>query len=602
MIENVVPAKKKSHMSAGSSLSTALDIKISNHVQVFTDTVGLEQPSDFYQFRLQGRSKLDLFVNNFSQDIDVQLIRDSNANGAVDSGEMIAYSTRDGLNGESIYADLDVGTYYIKVYAYNNASSNYNLSLWATPYISDASVGTKSLPSPQSPTSTSWVKGTLGADQLAYSGGSQKTFFSGNGNADFGKGGRDVLNFKSANIFSTQVTFNWANTAGGGVVDNPGNGYRLFDAITLGDGKQILFEGIEQIEFADTVYDLSNYIVPGAGTTAVVTTNDEKFNQQWNLHMAGVHHAWRFSTGSAGVFVGVADSGLGTNSSGSIHPDLRLPVLDNNNFQDESGDQSHGTSIMSTIAAKANNGLGIAGINWHSDSMMIDVLGSNTNDYSLADAVQTFINQANLKAQKLIVNLSLSGGVSSAFEGLIANNPNNALFIIAAGNNNTSTISNPGSFAERYSNVISVGASTGREGWNGSAKVAKNLGERADNGSYWGSNYMAPEKVQAGQQALTLMAPTDFVTDSATRNANGSFDFGTNDYFNGTSASTAVVTGIASLLWSANLNLTAAQIKTILSETTYDLGDAGYDRFYGHGFVNADAAVRRALAMARGYA
>ena len=69
--------------------------------------------------------------------------------------------------------------------------------------------------------------------------------------------------------------------------------------------------------------------------------------------------------------------------------------------------------------------------------------------------------------------------------------------------------------------------------------------------------------------------------------------------FDGTSAAAPNVTGVASLVWSANRNLTAAQVKDILSDTAYDLGQQGYDKFYGHGFVNADAAVRRALALSR---
>jgi hypothetical protein len=56
------------------------------------------------------------------------------------------------------------------------------------------------------------------------------------------------------------------------------------------------------------------------------------------------------------------------------------------------------------------------------------------------------------------------------------------------------------------------------------------------------------------------------------------------------------------LVWSVNPNLTAEQIKAILSETAYDLGAAGYDTVYGYGEVNADAAVRRAGALYRGFA
>ena len=85
---------------------------------------------------------------------------------------------------------------------------------------------------------------------------------------------------------------------------------------------------------------------------------------------------------------------------------------------------------------------------------------------------------------------------------------------------------------------------------------------------------------------------------SATKNSSGQFDFGYNNKFNGTSASTANVSGVASLVWSVNSNLTAGQVKEIISDTAYDLGKNGY----GHGFINADAAARRALAIARGFA
>ncbi|MEM9927813.1 MAG: S8 family serine peptidase, partial [Cyanobacteria bacterium P01_D01_bin.50] len=77
---------------------------------------------------------------------------------------------------------------------------------------------------------------------------------------------------------------------------------------------------------------------------------------------------------------------------------------------------------------------------------------------------------------------------------------------------------------------------------------------------------------------------------------------GYDDKFNGTSASTANVSGVASLVWSVNSDLSAGQIKTIISQTAYDLGKEGYDKVYGHGFINADAAVRRALAIGRGIA
>jgi subtilisin family serine protease len=98
------------------------------------------------------------------------------------------------------------------------------------------------------------------------------------------------------------------------------------------------------------------------------------------------------------------------------------------------------------------------------------------------------------------------------------------------------------------------------------------------------------------------MGPSEVIATDATRSSSGSVNFGFNTRFNGTSAATPNVTGVASLVWSANPNLTATQIRTIMSQTAYDLGASGYDTTYGNGFVNADAAVRRAMAIARGAA
>ena len=54
---------------------------------------------------------------------------------------------------------------------------------------------------------------------------------------------------------------------------------------------------------------------------------------------------------------------------------------------------------------------------------------------------------------------------------------------------------------------------------------------------------------------------------------------------------------IASLVWSVNPNLTAMEVRKILTDTAMDLGVVGRDDLYGYGLVDADAAVRRAYAM-----
>jgi hypothetical protein len=132
---------------------------------------------------------------------------------------------------------------------------------------------------------------------------------------------------------------------------------------------------------------------------------------------------------------------------------------------------------------------------------------------------------------------------------------------------------------------MAVGASWGLQDEFGNAT---NLSQRIDYGdSYWGSNY---------GYGLSIMGPSEVFTTEATRTFNGAA-FGIDSDFSGTSAAAPNVAGVASLVWSANPNLTAVQVHGILAETAFDLGLQGYDLEYGHGFVNADAAVRRAIAI-----
>jgi serine protease len=96
---------------------------------------------------------------------------------------------------------------------------------------------------------------------------------------------------------------------------------------------------------------------------------------------------------------------------------------------------------------------------------------------------------------------------------------------------------------------------------------------------------------------LTISAPSDVVAAESTISGNRVI-FGYTEQAGGTSSAAPNLTGVASLVWSANPNLTATQVREVLASSAYDLGNVGYDTLYGGGLVNADAAVRRAIALA----
>lgn len=60
----------------------------------------------------------------------------------------------------------------------------------------------------------------------------------------------------------------------------------------------------------------------------------------------------------------------------------------------------------------------------------------------------------------------------------------------------------------------------------------------------------------------------------------------------GTSMATPHVSGVAALLWSANPKWTNAQIREAMVMTAMDLGDEGWDPYYGYGLVQAYDALQ----------
>ncbi len=456
-----------------------------------------------------------------------------------------------------------------------NRSSSLDSLLGNSTQLVGPAAETEAIATDAAPTFQAW-SGTLSADTFTIDPTVALTLVSGNGNVDFGEGARDTLDLSSF-LFSA-VSFNPAS-ATSGVVFDPGNGARVFDAIAFDNGSQVLFEGIDSVIFGDLTLDL------------FVEPNDPLFGDQWNLHMMGVHNAWRFTTGSDQVLVGIEDTGL-TYRFGSTHTDLRPTDTLGSQARDESylGGYSHGTAVQSIIAANSNNGEQMSGINWQSPVFNIDVLGGEWGDLSLAEATQVMIDEAASQGQQLVINMSLgvpqsfNESFDPAFEAVVASHPN-VLFVIAAGNDGDLGIeglSSPAFLAATYDNVIAVGASWGETDMFGNERTP---GDRIEYSDFWGSQY---------GQGLTLMGPSEVIAANT-----GWQGFGTQTLFNGTSAATPNVTGVASLVWSANPTLTAAEVKQILSQTAVDLSTPGYDLYTGSGMVNADAAVRQALAWGR---
>ncbi|MEI6179615.1 MAG: S8 family serine peptidase [Chloroflexales bacterium] len=242
----------------------------------------------------------------------------------------------------------------------------------------------------------------------------------------------------------------------------------------------------------------------------------------------------------------------------------------------------HGSHVAGTIGATANNGLGVTGINWLSPLMFVRVLGkcggytSDSND-AIRWAAGLAVSGLPLNPNPVrVINMSLGAAVScetstqSAIDAAVAAG---VVVVVAAGNSNADAAnSSPGG----CNSVITVAAS------------------RKDGGKAAYSNYGAAIEIAApggasdGYIYSTVNAGTTVPTTDAYA------------WYQGTSMATPHVTGIVSLMLSANPALTPAQVLQIL-QTTATPFPAGSDCSgrCGAGIVDAGAAVEEAARRVR---
>lgn len=278
------------------------------------------------------------------------------------------------------------------------------------------------------------------------------------------------------------------------------------------------------------------------------------YGYQWSLRKIEAPLAWDISAGSPEVIVAVVDSGVATD-----HPDLKDKLVPGYNFvansENVSDDLGHGTFVAGVIAAGTDNSIGIASVSFRTRIMPVKVL--NSKGYAkYSDVAKGIIYAADHGAK--VINLSL-GGYASSYSLQSAVNyawQRGAVVVAAAGNNNTSRPFYPAA----CTNVIAVSATDRNDVKASFSNYGSYISVAAPGvgiySTYWcrGANYYAS--------------------------------------MSGTSAATAHVSGVAALLFSQDGTRSNAVVRSLIEGTADDLGDPGWDRYYGHGRVNAYQALR----------
>lgn len=304
--------------------------------------------------------------------------------------------------------------------------------------------------------------------------------------------------------------------------------------------------------------------------------NDPFFGSQYGLHNTGqtiqgqvgvpgadinAAAAWSLEVGSPDIVIAIIDTGV-SNS----HPDLNskfVPgwntVSDNAN-SDDSILISHGSHCAGIAAAVSNNGLGVAGVAWGCKIMPVKVLnflGGGTEP----DVAEGIIWAADHGAH--IGSMSLGyPGAGTLLENAINYAAGEGMVLVAAtGNTAGAAISAPA----KYSEVIAVGAT--------------------DNQDVIASFTSTGPEMSVTAPGVNVYSCWDTL-----------FSPNTYSWQSGTSMACPHVAGLAGLVWSANPDLARKEVREIIESTAHDLGAPGWDPIYGHGRIDAFAAVQRALA------
>jgi subtilisin family serine protease len=282
----------------------------------------------------------------------------------------------------------------------------------------------------------------------------------------------------------------------------------------------------------------------------LLAVNDPYSGSAWHLNKIGAPAAWDTSLG-AGVTIAVLDSGV----DGS-HPDLASRLVPGWNFYDNNNNTSdvygHGTQVAGAAAATLNNALGVPSVAGQAFLMPIRV--SDTAGYGYTSMIANGLVYAADRGVKVanisFANMPSRSAVVSAAQYM---KDKGGLVVAAAGNTGTDL-----GFTPTTSMVVVSGTTS------------------TDQKASWSShgNYVSLAAPGAGIYTTTR---------------GGGYSAAS-----GTSVASPVAAGVAALAFAANPALKGADVERILFSTAVDLGTAGRDSLYGHGRVNAAAAVASA--------
>ncbi|NUQ36348.1 MAG: S8 family serine peptidase [Caldilineales bacterium] len=338
-------------------------------------------------------------------------------------------------------------------------------------------------------------------------------------------------------------------------------------------------EEVALVELDYTLHvDFQPRPAPASPASAQLLPNDPRFPEQWHFPLIQAPAAWEIGAG-AGVTVAVVDSGISKGEDLQCH----TFVHEYNIFTRQTGpgvavdDYGHGTHVAGTIAQCTDNGLGVAGLAFAAQLMPVKVLNQVGN--GTFQGVAEGVDWARSHGAR-VINLSLGGRCFGQLWPACSSSVLNAalsaaaaadiVIVAAAGNFNESTVAQPGN----HPDAIAVAGVDffGARGWYSSQGSA--LGLSAPGGD-----------LRQDLDGDGLPGEGGILQET--------FEQGRWGYYHieGTSMAAAHVSGVAALLRAHRPQATRQQVRAALQSSALDLGAAGFDTTFGHGLLQAAAAL-----------
>jgi subtilisin family serine protease len=368
--------------------------------------------------------------------------------------------------------------------------------------------------------------------------------------------------------------------------------YRPVAVFKIRDGESVA-QALARLESIPGVRS----VAPNLIRRCSFTPDDILFDRQENLIPIHAPDAWEVTIGSASVDVAIIDTGLDVE-----HPEFDGRVVWTENFRDGDvignqnvfDDSGHGTAVTGIIAAKGNNGIGIAGMAWDVRIMAFRACGGSMLTCSISDEVQAL--DAAVARGADVINLSLGGkGTIDIESDAIRKAYESGAVIVAAGGN-----ANPGEYfiatgdpkvdlnnlyyPAAFPEVIGVAAMDNKSG----SIVEPGQLTRAQFSNY-------------GEAIITVAAVGTTVESTVPYRPIAEVPYafyGSPNYsrVSGTSFACPQVSGLACLVLSRFSNLGPDEVTSLITQNAFrtsgpDLNHNGVDDYLGYGIIDASATV-----------